>query len=102
MRTSIIHPVALLAVLAPLLGPVPLPANAQGLRRPGDDARGGRIEGSVTAVVDSAPIRGATVLVIETAQRAISDSLGRFTLAGVAPGRYQVEARQIGKTAVRR
>jgi len=62
-------------------------------------AQTGRISGSVT---DSAnvPLAGAQVTVVGKSLRAGSDESGRFTIAGVAPGTYELRAQRLGQRVV--
>jgi outer membrane receptor for ferrienterochelin and colicins len=61
-------------------------------------AQSGRITGTVT---DStrAPLVGTQVAVVGTSLRAITDEGGRFTIANVAPGTYDIRAQRIGQQA---
>lgn len=58
-------------------------------------AQGGRIAGTVT---DSSGgvVAGATVTVIGPGARATTDGDGRYSIAGVEPGTYQLRAQSIG------
>jgi iron complex outermembrane receptor protein len=62
-------------------------------------AQTGRISGTVT---DSAnvPLAGAQVTVVGKSLRAGSDESGRFTIAGVAPGTYELRAQRLGQRVV--
>jgi len=59
------------------------------------------IEGRVTLDDGRQPVAGATVHLLGSVQRAITDSLGVFRVAPVAPGRQLLEARAIGYAPVR-
>ncbi|MDP9179581.1 MAG: TonB-dependent receptor [Gemmatimonadota bacterium] len=61
-------------------------------------AQSGRIAGTVT---DSAraPLSGAQVAIVGTGQRTVSDEGGRFTIANVAAGTYDLRAQRIGRQA---
>ncbi|MGK2963648.1 MAG: carboxypeptidase regulatory-like domain-containing protein [Gemmatimonadaceae bacterium] len=66
------------------------PADAQDSSGPG---RQGRVHSVAGVVVDSLrrrPLAGAEIVLAGTAVAAVSDSLGRFTLDSIAPGRYSV------------
>lgn len=51
---------------------------------------GGTIIGTVYDSTQTEALRGATVYLRGTAYEAVTDSLGRFRLEGIAPGRYAV------------
>jgi TonB-linked SusC/RagA family outer membrane protein len=57
-------------------------------------------DGTVTGVVlDRAtqqPVQGAQVEVVGTQRGTLTDQQGRFTIAGVPPGSYEVRARRVG------
>ena len=55
----------------------------------------GRITGAVTAEGDR-PLAGASVAVVGTGRGALTDNAGRYTIANVPAGSYQVQARLIG------
>ncbi len=55
----------------------------------------GTIAGTVTDGKTGQPVIGATVLVFETSKGAATDVDGRFTIAGLAPGAYQLEVSMI-------
>ena len=53
-------------------------------------ARGGVIHGTVYDSIAGAPLAGAAVFLWNTSHRAVSDSEGRFRIAGVPPGTYSI------------
>jgi TonB-linked SusC/RagA family outer membrane protein len=57
---------------------------------------GGRITGTVTAADGGRPIPNVQVTVSGTARGALTDSAGRFTIAGIPAGTQSVLARSIG------
>ncbi|HUF28209.1 MAG TPA: TonB-dependent receptor [Gemmatimonadaceae bacterium] len=63
-------------------------------------AQGG-LSGSIYAAGSADPLSGASVVVVGTARGAIADTAGRFQIHGLTPGRYEVEARMIGRAEVR-
>ena len=60
------------------------------------EAATGLISGTVLAAATDAPIEGAQVTLVGTAQRAVADARGRFVITGVAPGIWRVQVRAIG------
>lgn len=56
----------------------------------------GLISGTVLAAATDAPLEGAQVTLVGTAQRAIADARGRFVITGVAPGVWRLQVRAIG------
>jgi outer membrane receptor protein involved in Fe transport len=62
---------------------------------------GAVIAGRVLAVTENVPLAGVTVSVEGTALRSISDSAGRYRLAGVPPGPQVLLARRIGYAPAR-
>jgi hypothetical protein len=72
--------------LAALLCRIPLGAtHAQN-----GGSRTAKIVGVIADSVSGAPLQGADVLVSGVATPVKTDSLGRFTIEGLAPGTYQV------------
>ncbi|MDP9348799.1 MAG: SusC/RagA family TonB-linked outer membrane protein, partial [Gemmatimonadota bacterium] len=59
----------------------------------------GQISGTVTASGAGAPLAGATVTVVGTDRSATTGANGRYTLANVAPGTYQLSASLAGYAA---
>ena len=55
----------------------------------------GSIEGTITIAGDR-PLSDATVIVVGTQRGARTDETGKFRIAGVPPGAYQVRAQRIG------
>ncbi|HEY0038176.1 MAG TPA: DUF2012 domain-containing protein, partial [Longimicrobium sp.] len=92
MKNSLFNRAGLAARLLPALACLALlvwgasPLAAQGT---------GRITGAVTSA-DGAPVADATVTVLGTQMRARSGPDGRFTIARVPAGTYQVRAGQLG------
>lgn len=74
---------AIAASLAPLT-----PASAQG--------RAGRIEGVVVEARSQRPLAGASVLIPRTNYGAMTNEAGRFVLANLPAGQYELVARRIG------
>ena len=72
--------------LAALLCLIPLPATYAQNGGP----RTAKIVGVIADSVSGAPLQGADVLVSGLATPVKTDSLGRFTVEGLAPGTYQV------------
>src|SRR5436309_1269193 len=60
----------------------------------------GTVTGRVTSADGAAPIPGATVILLGTTRGAVTDSAGRFRLAGIAAGAHRFEARRIGFLSV--
>src|ERR1700738_2544497 len=56
----------------------------------------GRIVGRVTTTDGDRPLAAATVIIVGTTRAAITDTLGRFTIADVPAGAHRVQARRIG------
>lgn len=56
----------------------------------------GRLEGIVRAQESRLPIQGASVLIVETRQGAVSDEHGQFTIPNIHAGVYQVRVTMIG------
>ena len=65
-------------------------------------AQTGRIVGSVTDSTIGLPVSGVNVVVVGTALGTQTAETGRYTIAGVAPGTYMVEARRLGYAPVQR
>lgn len=65
-------------------------------------AQTGAIRGRVVETRSAEPLPGVLVSLLGTARAAHADSAGFFTFSGVTPGRYDLEARVPGGTAVRR
>ncbi|MCK9203737.1 MAG: TonB-dependent receptor, partial [Bacteroidales bacterium] len=61
---------------------------------------GGKITGLVTTSLDGKPLSGAHVLVKETGQGAITDSLGRYTLRIQGAGKYRIRASYLGYNTI--
>ena len=64
-------------------------------------AQGGAVDGKVVSAIDASPLRKATVLLRATAADrenylTRTDSDGRFSIAGVAPGNYECVASRAG------
>jgi len=57
---------------------------------------GGTVTGRVTSADGAAPVPGATVILLGTTRGAVTDSAGRFRLAGIPAGAHRFEARRIG------
>jgi TonB-linked SusC/RagA family outer membrane protein len=57
---------------------------------------GGIVTGRVTSADGAAPIPGATVILLGTTRGAVTDTAGRFRLAGLPAGEHRFEARRIG------
>ena len=57
---------------------------------------GGTVTGRVTSADGAAPVPGATVILLGTTRGAVTDSDGRYRLAGVPAGAHRFEARRIG------
>ena len=57
---------------------------------------GGTVTGRVTSADGAAPVPGATVILLGTTRGAVTDSAGRYRLAGVPAGAHRFEARRIG------
>lgn len=94
-------PVAL-GLVAPALTLAPVhAAGAQqpasgGAAQPATPVGRGRVTGTVTDEETKRPIPGVTVRLVGTASAALTDSAGRYAIANVAPGVFNVEARRIG------
>lgn len=86
------HPLRLAALL--LLAAVPLPSQAQ---RPGTALLIGRV--TVDSTKQAVP--GAEVLIPSLGLRATTDSLGRFRIADVAPGRRGLRVNKLGYAPLR-
>jgi len=56
----------------------------------------GIVRGRVTHATTNEPVAGATVRLQSTSFRAVTDERGLFTLAGLPPGSYNVEASRLG------
>jgi iron complex outermembrane receptor protein len=61
----------------------------------------GRITGTVVLDVTGEPLHGATVIVVGPGRAVVTDSAGTFTIAGLAPGAYEVVATREHLTAGR-
>ncbi|MEZ4701186.1 MAG: TonB-dependent receptor [Rhodothermales bacterium] len=55
-----------------------------------------RLEGQVVEAATGLPLAGAHVRLLTTSFGAATDSLGRFSIAGIAPGFYTAEAGMLG------
>ncbi len=69
-----------------------------GVRAPRRWQAAGRIEGRVTDARNGQPAPSATVIVEATSYRATTKNDGRYTVAGVPAGAYNVTARLLGHT----
>src|SRR3954454_6459297 len=56
----------------------------------------GRVTGRVTSATGARPLGGVAVVLSGTTRAALTDSAGRFTLAGIPAGSRRLEARRIG------
>ena len=56
----------------------------------------GTVTGRVTSADGAAPVAGATVILLGTTRGTVTDSAGRFRLAGIPAGSRRFEARRIG------
>jgi hypothetical protein len=56
----------------------------------------GVVTGRLTQAESGAPLAGAAVVPAGTGRGALSDSAGSFTIAGLAPRSYRLQARQQG------
>src|SRR3982751_2546293 len=59
-------------------------------------AQGGRVAGTVSSADGGRPIPGVQITVTGTSRGAITDSIGRYTIAGVPVGNQTVVARSLG------
>ena len=57
---------------------------------------GGSITGTVRDIVNGAPVSSATVTALPAKKYAISDSLGHYSISGLAPGTYTVNVAALG------
>src|SRR6266568_2359742 len=87
----------------PANAPAPDPAPAADARRPGQSGAA-TIAGRVFAADSRKPIAGAMVTITSSAEMrgwsARSDAQGRFEFAGLASGRYQINARASGHVSL--
>ena len=60
----------------------------------------GRLEGTVRDQANREPLIGATVMILETRQGAVSDSQGRFVIHNLRAGVYQVRVTLLGYRTV--
>lgn len=65
-------------------------------------AQSGRVTGMVTDSAGAYPVSGVNISIPGSNVGALTGDDGRFTIAGVAPGTYTVEARRLGYTPGRR
>jgi TonB-linked SusC/RagA family outer membrane protein len=72
------------------------------LAAPAASAQNGRVEGTVTDSLSRQPVEGVQVVLTGTAFGAVTGSNGRYVLANVAPGTYELEARRIGYAPLQR
>lgn len=61
-----------------------------------------RLTGTVVDSADGRPIPGAAIAIAGTQLRALTDTAGRYLIAGVPAGTYTVDARRIGFSPARR
>jgi len=59
-------------------------------------AQAGRVTGTVTSADGGRPIPGVQITVTGTSRGALTDSIGRYTIAGVPVGNQTVVARSLG------
>ena len=60
----------------------------------------GSLEGVVTDATTAEPIAGASIVVVETRQGTVSDTLGHYRLHNIRAGTYQVQVSMLGYRAV--
>ena len=60
-------------------------------------AQGGQVSGTVTGT-NNQPIAGAQVAIVNTAFRAVTDESGKYSIAGVPAGRYELRVVRLGET----
>lgn len=64
-------------------------------------AQSGRVTGTVTDSAAGFPVRGVNVTLSGTILGAVTSDDGKYTIAGVPPGSYNIDARRLGYVAVR-
>lgn len=75
---------------------IALVLSTQSLGAQGSGSANASIVGDVTSSRDSTPVIGAQVRLPADDRAAVSDSLGRFRVAGLAPGTHALVVRRIG------
>jgi iron complex outermembrane receptor protein len=60
-------------------------------------AQGGQVTGTVTGS-NNQPIAGAQVAIVNTGFRAVTDASGKYSIAGVPAGRYELRVVRLGET----
>ena len=63
------------------------------------DAKGG-IKGTVRDAASMIPLDRVNIVVLETTLGAVSDNNGRFTVSGLKPGLYSIQASMVGYESV--
>lgn len=90
---------AALAILVVMAAPLAAQQHAARSASTGTE-RSGIIEGTVRAAGTRAPIAGVYMVIDKINRVALSDSRGRFRVAGVPAGKYAIRAERIGFGAV--